>query len=96
MGVLVGLGEFPCSGSIYVGVLAMLSSGASFIEGLLYLLLYNLMFVLPLILILISAYNVDTLAKIDTWRVKRRRQVRFASGIFLMALAVITWFWLIV
>jgi cytochrome c biogenesis protein CcdA len=95
MGVLVGLGEFPCSGSIYVGVLAMLSSGAGFIEGLLYLLLYNLMFVLPLILILFSAYNVDTLAKIDTWRVKRRRRVRFASGIFLMALALITWFWLI-
>jgi cytochrome c biogenesis protein CcdA len=95
MGVLVGLGEFPCSGSIYVGVLAMLSSGAGFVEGLLYLLLYNLMFVLPLILILFSAYNVDTLAKIDTWRVKRRRQVRFASGIFLLALALITWFWLI-
>jgi len=90
MGVLVGLGEFPCSGSIYVGVLALLSSGAGFTEGL-----YNFMFVLPLILILLSASNLDTLLKIDTWRVKRRRQVRFASGIFLIALGLATWYWLV-
>jgi cytochrome c biogenesis protein CcdA len=95
MGVLVGLGEFPCSGSIYVGVLALLSSGAGFTEGLFYLLLYNFMFVLPLILILLSATNLDTLVEIDTWRVKRRRQVRFASGVFLIALGLATLYWLV-
>lgn len=95
MGVLVGLGEFPCSGSIYVGVLALLSSGSSFIEGLLYLLLYNLMFVLPLILILLSASNLDTLVKIDTIRVKRRRQMRLVSGVFLITIGLATWFWLV-
>lgn len=95
MGVLVGLGEFPCSGSIYIGILALLSSSAGLNEGLLYLLLYNFMFVLPLILILISASNLDTLVTIDTWRVKRRRQVRFASGVFLIALGLATWYWLV-
>ncbi len=93
--MLVGLGEFPCSGSIYIGILALLSSSAGLIEGLLYLLLYNFMFVLPLILILLSASNLDTLVAIDTWRVKRRRQVRFASGVFLIALGLATWFWLV-
>lgn len=94
-GVLVGLGEFPCSGSIYVGVLAFISSTSDHIEGLLYLLLYNLMFVMPLILILVSAYNIQNLARIDTWRVKRRRQMRLVSGVFLISLSLITWFWLV-
>src|SRR3990167_1548431 len=57
LGFLVGLCEFPCSGAIYLATVAMLTVKVTFFTGLLYLLVYNLMFVIPLIVIFIFVGN---------------------------------------
>ncbi|WP_456473681.1 cytochrome c biogenesis protein, partial [Candidatus Pyrohabitans sp.] len=57
LGFLVGLCTFPCSGGIYVAILALLSAKTTYLQGLAYLMLYNLMFVVPLIVILALASN---------------------------------------
>jgi cytochrome c biogenesis protein CcdA len=54
-GVLVGLCTVPCSGAIYLGVLGLLATRTTYAEGLAYLVLYNGIFVLPLVAMLALA-----------------------------------------
>jgi len=57
--------------------------------------LYNFVFILPLIIILLFASNAKTLTKIDAWRLERRRQVKLFSGIFMVAFGLIILYWLL-
>ena len=52
LGFLVAAFELPCTGGIYLGVLCLAAESCSRLKGILYLLLYNLVFVLPLLVIL--------------------------------------------
>lgn len=93
LGGLVGLCEFPCTGGIYYGILVYITTETTF--GLAYLALYNFVFILPLIVILLFASNIKMLTKIDTWRLERRRQIKLISGIFMIALGLLVLYWMI-
>src|SRR3990167_1537999 len=49
LGVVVGLCEFPCTGGPYLMILGLLHDKGTYTSGLAYLLLYNLIFVSPLV-----------------------------------------------
>jgi len=66
-GFLVGLCTFPCSGGIYVAVLGFLAARTTFWEGLGYLYLYNLAFVLPLVLVLLVVSNKALARRATMW-----------------------------
>jgi len=89
LGILVALFEFPCTGGPYLFVLSLLHDYASFWKGLLYLIVYNFVFVLPLILILIFATNKIMAEKIDRLRKSETKKTRVALLLVLMALGVI-------
>src|SRR3989344_9186901 len=55
LGALVGLCEFPCTGGPYLMVLGLLHDRGTYFTGVGYLFLYNLIFVLPLLIILFIA-----------------------------------------
>jgi len=95
LGGLVGLCEFPCTGAIYSGVLAYLASDTTFSSGVAYLVLYNFVFVLPLIVVLLLASNVKRLTKIDAWRIERRRKLKLGSGIFMIAIGFLMLYWIV-
>ncbi len=57
LGVLVGICEFPCSGGVYLATVSLLSIKETFWRGVGYLLLYNFMFVLPLVALFASVSN---------------------------------------
>ncbi len=88
-GLLVGLCTFPCSGGIYVAVLGLLASQTSYSVGLGYLLLYNLMFILPLVVILAGVTNRPVARKLATWERSRSDLLRLISGVVMVALGVI-------
>lgn len=94
LGGLVSMCEFTCSSGVYVGILVLLSSKIRFWEGIIYLLLYNLMFIAPLVVILLIASNAETLLKMDRWRVLNRRQMKAVTGIFMIALGITVWYWM--
>jgi len=96
LGLMVSLFELPCSGAVYLGILVLLASKASFSEGFIYLVLYNVMFVVPLILLMLLATNADVLLKMDEWRVVSRRRLKLLSGAFLIALAALMGYWLLI
>lgn len=83
---LVGLCSIPCSGGIYAAVTALLASRTTFFTGFLYLLLYNFMFVLPLLILLAASANPYTLVKIGEWQQKSKSVQRLIMGIFMVAL----------
>jgi cytochrome c biogenesis protein CcdA/glutaredoxin len=88
LGALVSMVELPCTGGIYLAILGILGERMTVIEGIPYLLLYNLIFVLPLILILIVMYWGGSPERMETFRAGSKRWVRLVMGIVMVALGV--------
>ena len=86
LGGLVGLCEFPCTGGPYLMVLGLLHDQATFSVGLEYLILYNLVFVLPLVVIPLIASNQTLLGKVQEWKKAETRKMRLWGGIIMVLL----------
>ncbi|MBU2101062.1 hypothetical protein KKG83_02315 [Candidatus Micrarchaeota archaeon] len=89
LGFLVGLCTFPCSGGIYVGILSLLAIQTTFMQGMVFLTIYNIMFVVPLIIILLIAGNKTVTEKITEWEKQNKRKMKLVMGIVLLVLAAI-------
>jgi len=85
---LVGLCSVPCSGGIYAAITALLASQSTFLTGFLYLLLYNLMFVTPLIILLVFTTNPYTLVKFSEWEQKHKKTQKLVMGLAMIILGV--------
>ena len=79
-GFLIGLCTVPCSGAVYLGVLSLLALQPSALLGYGYLVLYNLIFVLPLVVILIAASARPTLNRLAHWNLHHKEWVRLVLG----------------
>ncbi|MBI2042039.1 MAG: hypothetical protein HYT20_03410 [Candidatus Nealsonbacteria bacterium] len=86
LGGLVGLCEFPCTGGPYLMVLGLLRDQATYLRGAGYLLFYNLIFILPLAIILGIASDKSLLEKVQSWQQQKKQVMRFASGIVMILL----------
>jgi cytochrome c biogenesis protein CcdA len=89
LGVLVGLFEFPCTGGPYLLVLGLLHDSATYAKGLAYLLLYNIIFVLPLVIILLVTSSSAVMEKIKAWQQRKKGKMRFADGIAMIILGIV-------
>lgn len=88
LGIVVTVIESVCTGQLYIPILVYLTRANILGVHLLYLLLYNFMFIVPLILILIFVLygiRVPQLIKINQFGVKWGK---FALGIFYLLLAI--------
>jgi len=92
LGGLVGLCEFPCTGGPYLMILGLLHDRATYLKGLGYLGLYNLIFILPLAIILLVASDRKLLEKARAWQRSENRLMRFAGGIAMMLLGGIIFY----
>ena len=88
LGVLVGIFELPCTGGIYLTILSLMSSTLTLSEGIPYLLLYNFIFILPLILILLAVVLGIPPERVNAWRLENRRKLRFAIGVAMILVGV--------
>lgn len=89
LGGLVGLCEFPCTGGPYLMVLGLLHDQVTYLKGLSYLGLYNLIFILPLIIILLLASNEALLEKVSSWRREKTVQMKVYGGLAMIALGLL-------
>jgi len=92
LGALVGLYEFPCTGGPYLLVLGLLYDQKTYLTGVGYLLLYNLIFILPLVIILLIASDNILLEKVKAWKKAETRSMRMWGGIAMIILGVIIFF----
>jgi cytochrome c biogenesis protein CcdA len=88
-GVLIGLCTVPCSGAIYLGVLGLLASQATFAQGLGYLVLYNLLFVLPLVAMLAVAGSRPVFNQLGRWQLHHRGELKLGLGIGAVGLGLV-------
>jgi cytochrome c biogenesis protein CcdA len=89
-GFLVGLCTFPCSGGIYVAVIGLLAAQTTYWEGLGYLYLYNVAFVLPLVLILAAVSNKALAKRTTSWERRHTDAIRQASGVAMILVGLLT------
>ncbi|NIN66940.1 MAG: hypothetical protein GTO63_20040 [Anaerolineae bacterium] len=94
-GFLVGLCTFPCSGGIYVAIVGLLAARATHLQGVGYLGLYNLAFVLPLLLVLAGVGNRRVMHRIRLVEQSTRRWVRLAIGLGMVAVGVVILVWFV-
>lgn len=85
-GVLVGLCTVPCSGGIYLAVIGLLSVQTSLAQGILYLLLYNMMLIVPLVIILLASSNRAVVDKMMAWQSRNKTRVKLVMGSFMVAM----------
>jgi len=90
-GFLIGLCTVPCSGAVYLGVLSLLALQPSALLGYGYLVLYNLVFIGPLLIILAAASARPTLNRLAHWNLHHREWVRLAlgGGVVVMGLVIL-------
>lgn len=86
LGVFVALVELPCTGAVYLGVLALVSLAGFTANNFLLLIVYNFLFVLPLVVILLLVHSGGETEKFEKWRERYRRYMRLAIGLLLIAL----------
>ncbi len=89
LGLLVGMFEFPCTGGPYLLVLGLLHDDGSFIRGFLYLVLYNFIFVLPLLIAIFITTDKPILEKLDKMRRMETKKSRVWVSLILIGLGVL-------
>ena len=88
LGFLVSMFELPCTGGVYLAVLAMLANTVTKTAALGYLLVYNVMFILPLVAIMILVTKGMKAEHIESWRSAKKNWMRLVLGLFLLALGI--------
>jgi cytochrome c biogenesis protein CcdA len=85
-GVLVGICTVPCSGAIYLDVVAVLHASGGGMTGLALLALYNLAFIAPLLILLLAVSNRRVLGQMGRWN--RANSPWVKAGIALAVIAM--------
>ena len=92
VGFIVGLCTFPCSGGVYVSVITLLNAKTTLAWGTAYLALYNFLFILPLVGILLAVGNRVTAKKLAAWERTHALRIRLWFGLMMVSLGgVMLW-----
>ena len=88
-GLIDALFLAPCTSGPYLAILSLLSTTTTRTQGVLLLLLYNLIFILPMIVITLTVhFGVTTTARAERWRNARTGKLHFVTGLVMVLLGV--------
>ncbi len=88
-GFVVSLFLLPCTSGPYIVILGLLGRTATRPQALAWLVLYNLIFVLPMVAITLAVYfGLTTAEKAEEWRTKNLRRLHLVAGIIILALGI--------
>ncbi len=85
-GVLVGICTVPCSGAMYLQITAVLHASGGGATGFALLALYNLAFIVPLLVLLLAVGNRRVLGQLGRWN--RANSPWIKAGIALAVIAM--------
>ena len=86
-GVLVGICTVPCSGAIYLQIIAVLHASGGGPVGLALLALYNLAFIAPLLALLSIVSNKRVLGTLGRWNQKNGGAVKAVLAAAVIAMS---------
>ena len=89
LGIIISLFLLPCTSGPYIIILGMLAETATRNSAILLLMLYNLIFILPMLIITFSIYyGLTTTEKAEQWRIRKLRILHLIAGIILLILGI--------
>jgi cytochrome c biogenesis protein CcdA/glutaredoxin len=89
IGFLVSIFLLPCTSGPYIIILGMMAKKVINARAFAYLLLYNLIFVSPMVLISLAVYGGFDPAKAEEIRQKRLRILHLIAGVVMIAMGVV-------
>jgi cytochrome c biogenesis protein CcdA/glutaredoxin len=96
VGFVVSLFLLPCTSGPYIVILGLLAQSTARAEAMLWLLLYNAVFIVPMLAITGAVYfGLTTPDDVEVWRTEHIRRLHLASGILLLLLgaAILAGMW---
>ena len=90
-GVLVGICTVPCSGAIYLGIVAVLNASGGGTTGLALLALYNIAYIVPLVILLAVVSDRRVLGRLGRWNQSNTPWLKatLAGVVILMSLGLL-------
>jgi cytochrome c biogenesis protein CcdA len=85
-GVLIGLCTVPCSGAVYLAVVGLLGAGGTVAAGLGGLVLYNLAYITPLVVLLVLASRPGLIRIVNRWHLEHAGGTKLALALLVLAL----------
>ena len=86
-GVLVGICTVPCSGAIYLDILAVLHASGGGAVGLALLALYNVAFIVPLVSLLLFVSDRRVLGSLGRWNQNHGNAVKVVLAVAVVAMS---------
>ena len=92
LGLLVGLCQFPCMGGPYLMVIGLLRDQVTYFSGFSYLILYNLILVIPLVAVLWVTSDELVVEKMQEWKRTKIQSLRLWAGIAMILMGLLVLF----
>jgi len=92
LGILVGICQFPCMGGPYLMIIGLLHDQVTYLKGVAYLTLYNLILALPLIVVLFIAADKTIVNKVQKWKKINMKGVKFWAGLAMIIIGILIFF----
>ena len=89
LGLLTGLCQFPCMGGPYLMVIGLLHDHATYFKGFGYLVLYNIILIIPLVATLWIAANPALIDKVKEWKSENMRNTHLWAGIVMIIVGIL-------
>ena len=86
-GVLVGICTVPCSGAIYLDIVAVLNASGGGPTGIALLALYNVAFIVPLGVLLLAVSDRRVLGKLGRWNRSNSPWIKAGLALAVMAMS---------
>jgi len=92
LGMLVAMFELPCTGQVYLPIVTALSNPQIRARAIPYLILYNIIFIAPLVVVFLVAYFGISSQTIGERFKRHVAKIKFAMGIFFIALSAVLFY----
>jgi len=93
LGIFVAAVELPCTGGPYLAITTLLAKIGFSMKVFWLLVLYNFIFVLPLIVILLMVSFGVSAEAVKAWKDKQKKWMRLFMGLIMIALGIVLILW---
>ena len=92
LGLLVGICQFPCMGGPYLMVIGLLRDQVTYFSGFGYLVLYNLILIVPLVAVLWVTADKTIVDKVQEWKKSNMKGLKFWAGLAMIIIGILIFF----
>ncbi|PIR04726.1 MAG: hypothetical protein COV57_02890 [Candidatus Liptonbacteria bacterium CG11_big_fil_rev_8_21_14_0_20_35_14] len=92
LGILVGICQFPCMGGPYLMIIGLLHDQVTYVSGFGYLMLYNLILIMPLGAVLFITADKTIVDKVQKWKKSNLKGVKFWAGLSMIIIGILIFF----